>query len=123
MKEIAYISRSQGLVFDDDVLAIVRVSREHNRRAGITGHLLYDGTRFLQLIEGPDAVVDRLYARIEADPRHKDVRTLAESAVTQRSFPDWNMAYRRVNDILEKIGPNLLADGRFGADLKPLLAA
>ena len=123
MKEIAYISRPCGLVFDDDVLAIVRTSRRRNVRAGITGWLLYDGKRFLQLLEGPDARVDDLYGRILVDPRHVDVRLLADGDIDGPRFSRWGMAYRRVGDVTRELGTLVRRDGSFGADLKVLQRA
>ena len=119
MKEIAYISRPQGLVFDDDVLAIVRVSRERNANEGVTGVLLYDGDAFLQVIEGEDAVIDRLYATICDDPRHTDVQTVAEGKIAEARFPDWTMAYRRIDDVMDELGPmsRPRKDGLFGSEL------
>ena len=104
MKEIAYISTPQGLVFDDDILAIVRESQVRNNRLGVTGFLCYDGTHFFQIIEGPADAIDALYDAIRNDPRHTDVHTLSEADVTARSFSDWSMGYKRMDERLRSCG-------------------
>lgn len=104
MKEIAYISTPQGLVFDDDILAIVRESQVRNSRLGITGLLCYDGTHFFQIIEGPANTIDALYDAIRNDPRHTDIHTLSEVDVTVRSFSDWSMGYKRMDERLQSCG-------------------
>ena len=104
MKELAYISTPEGLVFDDDVLAILRFARRRNARLGVTGLLLYDAAHFFQLLEGEDAAVDALFLTIAADTRHRDVRVLSEGPITSRSFSGWAMDYRRIDARLHDMG-------------------
>ena len=104
MKELAYISTPDGLVFDDDVLAILQVSRRRNLRIGVTGLLLYDAAHFFQLLEGEDAVVDALFRTILADPRHRDVRVLTEGPIARRAFSSWSLGYRRIDARLHDMG-------------------
>ncbi|MEE2915447.1 MAG: BLUF domain-containing protein, partial [Pseudomonadota bacterium] len=66
--QLVYISSAIGRVDGDAVLA---VSRRNNARDGITGLLYADGRRFLQVLEGERAAVERAYQRIAADPRHR----------------------------------------------------
>jgi len=58
----------------------------------------------MQVLEGPEPVLSNLFARIQDDPRHYDVHTLAYGTVPERAFADWRMAYAPVNKALfEKI--------------------
>lgn len=66
-------------------------SSEANASAGITGVLLFDGRRFLQVLEGPEPEVQALFQRLLADPRHRDVQTVLHTGATQRSFSGWSM--------------------------------
>ena len=104
MKELAYISTPEGLVFDDDVLSVLQTSRRRNARLGVTGLLLYDAEHFFQLIEGEDEVVDSLFRTIAADTRHRDVRVLSEGPIARRSFASWSMDYRRIDARLHDMG-------------------
>ncbi len=87
------IYASQPFGFDRSILAGILVgARRNNKRDGITGALICRQDIYLQLIEGPTAAIDALYAKIKVDDRHQDVEPLArDDAVTQRMFPDWEM--------------------------------
>jgi hypothetical protein len=86
------IYRSQPFGFDTAMLAgILSAARRNNPRLGITGALVCRHDLYLQLIEGPDEAIDALYAQIEADDRHFDVRLLLSEATDERLFPNWAM--------------------------------
>lgn len=67
-------------------------ARSHNRAAGITGALLITDHYFVQVLEGAKDVVDTLFARIEADPRHDDVTLIERADAEPRVFTGWAMA-------------------------------
>jgi hypothetical protein len=90
LRQIFYISRSQ--IEPADIQALYERSRRDNERAGITGMLMFTGGCFGQLIEGPEAAIGALMARIEADPRHGQVRRLLDRPVAERRFESWHMA-------------------------------
>lgn len=92
MLQLVYVStaRSGGTV---DHEALLDQARRNNRRDGITGLLYADKRRFLQAIEGPDAAVEALFARIQADPRHHAIVLLSCRPVQAREFGDWEMAH------------------------------
>ncbi|TAD71529.1 MAG: BLUF domain-containing protein, partial [Sphingomonadales bacterium] len=58
---------------------------------GVTGALICRNDLYLQLIEGPTDAIDGLYASIEADDRHFDVRLLLSEPMGERLFPAWAM--------------------------------
>lgn len=92
MLQLIYISSAAGLV---DTADIMRVSRRNNGRDGITGLLYASGRRFLQALEGPDALVDAAYARIARDPRHRAAVVLSRRMIETREFGAWQMAEPR----------------------------
>jgi hypothetical protein len=49
---------------------LCRTLSEYNKLVGVTGLLVFDGVRYIQLIEGEDSAVDLLMARIARDRRH-----------------------------------------------------
>jgi hypothetical protein len=88
--QIIYSSKPFG--FDSSVLDdILTVSRRNNVRDGVTGTLICRADMYLQLIEGPDAPLQALYARITADDRHLEINHLISRSVTDRMFPKWAM--------------------------------
>jgi len=59
-----------------EIAQIIRVSRAKNVAASLTGLLMFDGARFCQHLEGPEAAVRATVARIAADPRHSQFTQL-----------------------------------------------
>jgi hypothetical protein len=76
-----------------DVNDILQVSRKHNEENGITGILCYDGTYFVQWIEGARDKVNTLYGTILHDQRHRNVVILEYAEIAKREFGSWSMAY------------------------------
>ncbi|RSK34022.1 BLUF domain-containing protein [Hymenobacter metallilatus] len=74
-----------------DLGRMLSQSRTRNTAADITGMLLYDGVRFLQVLEGPVEAVSTTFARICSDCRHTQVQMLANGPVAQRQFGQWAM--------------------------------
>ena len=90
MKQLIYCSQPFG--FDEAMLAgILSRARYNNVRDDITGALVCRHDIYFQLIEGPAAAIDNLYARISVDDRHCDVRLLLSDKVEHRIFPEWSM--------------------------------
>lgn len=92
MLQLTYIS-SRRDVGKDDVEKILSAARRNNARDRITGLLVHDGRRFLQALEGDAELVERCFARISQDDRHRAVVRLSQCEVTVRGFGDWAMAY------------------------------
>lgn len=81
-----------------DVAGIVATSQHNNRRDGVTGLLWTDAHRFLQVLEGEDAAVQRAFDRIKADPRHRSVVVLHDRTIAAREFGAWEMTQRGPHD-------------------------
>lgn len=62
-----------------------------NAANGITGMLAYNGTHFMQLLEGEAAAVDETLTRIGADPRHSGLVVIRRDSRPARECPDWTM--------------------------------
>jgi hypothetical protein len=72
--------------------AIFSTARSTNKRLDVTGALLTSGDWFVQALEGDEAVVRDLYARIGKDARHERVVEIESGPVEQRVFSRWAMA-------------------------------
>jgi hypothetical protein len=90
------IYRSHSRVAPDDERTalgdIFATARRNNREQEITGALVVADGAFAQTLEGDEAAVRALYARICEDERHDDVTLLAEESVDERTFGRWAMA-------------------------------
>jgi hypothetical protein len=93
--QLCYISTARPSVTWDTVDDILTVSRRNNARAQVTGLLLFNGKRFLQLLEGPQPLVDRAYSRILRDDRHYAIVKLSGREIEEREFGGWDMAFER----------------------------
>jgi hypothetical protein len=94
---VVYLSSASHLLSDDELRAILSVSRRNNRERGITGMLLYSDGGFIQALEGPRDEVDALYKTIARDPRHGRIITLLEGPIDARNFPQWTMGFQHVD--------------------------
>ena len=88
---LMYASRAAAEVDQDMLLAILRKSKTDNPGLGVTGVLCCSGGVFLQVLEGGRSAVNRLYNRIVADPRHRDVELLLYQEIAERRFAGWSM--------------------------------
>lgn len=79
-----------------DLDDIHRSARELNALDGITGLLVFNGTHFLQIVEGAREAVDELLERLRRDPRHTGLEVRDQLRIAQRSFPGWSMELVRV---------------------------
>ncbi|RKR74805.1 BLUF domain-containing protein [Frondihabitans australicus] len=102
---LAYSSTASYDFTDGDLITLLMNSRANNRRDGITGLLLHDQGRFLQILEGDPETVRGRYDMIRDDPRHHDVTLVAEQAEPGRQFPKWSMGYTALNDPLVRSIP------------------
>ena len=90
VRHVIYISRPthfDHLVLDD----ILTKSRSNNPAIEVTGNLIYHADLFLQLLEGPNLAVDKLYETILADNRHADIVKLRDEIFNRRLFASWAM--------------------------------
>lgn len=97
LKTLTYTSRARLDLGDEELADIHETARHLNALDGVTGLLLFDGARFLQIVEGSDDAVDNLVDRLRMDPRHTAFEVREERYVDQRSFPDWSMELVRVS--------------------------
>lgn len=89
--QLIYMSQAVRKMSPDDLSAIHNVAKDNNGPLDITGSLFYNGGWFLQVLEGPPLAVEKLYKKIELDPRHKNSRVLYSEPANFRTFARWNM--------------------------------
>ncbi|UOQ70192.1 BLUF domain-containing protein [Hymenobacter cellulosilyticus] len=77
--QILYRSQLKQPLTGDEGQALLKQSQHYNAQHQITGLLLYSTGRFVQVLEGPEAEVRALYARIQADTRHQQVVTVGKA--------------------------------------------
>ena len=89
---LIYVSQAAGPQSRALTDAILQHAQAWNTGHGITGVLCEGQGMFLQVLEGERATVTRLYARISADPRHRDLALIHCESIVQRRYGEWAMA-------------------------------
>ena len=102
MTSILYVSVADPTLVSDDIYTLVGNSQQRNSADGLSGIMLYNGSNFLQLIEGDAGPLDACFARIQRDPRHSGVVVMRNDPVAVREFPEWAMRYSLVDQPIEK---------------------
>ena len=102
------------------VARILMTSRKNNARDQLVGGLYYGDNRFFQYLEGEEASVRQTYERILKDDRHRNVVTLIEEPINERTFSNWSMKYvplsRDVRQFLDAEGLPSFDPANFTAD-------
>lgn len=99
ISQLVYVSSAVTPLRPDDLAEILEASRRNNTPIGITGALLYAGGNVMQALEGPAEAVEATFRRVEVDPRHRGVMVLYRGEAEERSFPDWSMGVRTVEEL------------------------
>ncbi len=76
-----------------EIQSILACARSNNAKVGVTGALLFSADVFAQVLEGPAEAVERIFEKIQRDPRHSDVVILQSEHTEARDFPEWSMAF------------------------------
>lgn len=91
---LIYKSIASPHVTDADFRTIAMFSSIRNKQDNISGLLLHVNGRIMQVLEGPESAVKRLYSNIEKDPRHRDIEVVMSERADQPYFQEWSMGYR-----------------------------
>jgi len=99
MIRLIYVSKAVEAQTHTLTESILRTAHAWNTQNGITGVLCQGQEVFLQVLEGERGKVTSLYARIHADPRHKDLELIHCESIAERRYSDWSMAHVRLSDV------------------------
>jgi hypothetical protein len=72
---------------------LLEKARLKNKQLDITGMLVFDGKFFMQGLEGKQAHIDDLYAKLLRDPRHHSVQLLSCREISTREWSNWTMGF------------------------------
>lgn len=97
MYYIIYLSAATKLLTDEELKEILTISTKNNQQLQVTGMLLYSDGNIIQVIEGDQQRVKKLYTKISYDSRHHQIIKLSEGELPERNFPDWSMGFRTVS--------------------------
>ncbi|HKI69562.1 MAG TPA: BLUF domain-containing protein [Verrucomicrobiae bacterium] len=92
--QVVYASTAVEHFGKPELVDMLKGSVCRNKRAGITGLLLFRDGCFMQVLEGEEQTVKALFTKIRHDPRHHNVISLLQEPIEERSFPNSAMAFR-----------------------------
>jgi hypothetical protein len=96
---LTYVSRAtfppvrDGAGFHPEVGRILLQSRRNNGRDRLVGGLHFADGCFFQVLEGRQDQVEALYARLQHDPRHRDLKVLDRREIPEPAFTGWAMKH------------------------------
>lgn len=93
MHIISYVSDSaidRGQIAET-IDSIAAQSRARNAALVVSGTLILEGQRFFQILEGEENDVRSVFASIQKDLRHRNVRTIVDHFTPARAFADTPM--------------------------------
>jgi Sensors of blue-light using FAD len=99
MRSIVYFSTAVRPLSAEELTALGQECADHDTHVGITGMLLHKNGDFLQVLEGSNAVIRDMYARIEADPRHTDIRKIDDRTIPSREFAGRAVRYQDLDKL------------------------
>jgi hypothetical protein len=97
--ELLYSSVATKKLSGSELAQIVDVSVHNNSKSNVSGILVYHQREFLQLLEGPEEIVQELMEKISKDERHANIRVIWQHEIEVRGFENWSMGFVNIDDI------------------------
>jgi hypothetical protein len=91
LRSVTYSSRAVLPFSDESFRQLGLEAARLNALDGVTGLLVFNGTRFCQTIEGGQSAIEDLLGRLRRDVRHRDLTVLNDAPLAERRFRSWDM--------------------------------
>ena len=95
---VIYVSAAKYAMNKRELTNLLAICRLNNQKLGVTGMLLYKEGQFMQVLEGEESDVVELHKIIAHDERHQYVTTIYSAPIRERSFLDWSMGFKDLNE-------------------------
>jgi hypothetical protein len=76
-------------ISEEELTDLFGTTENNNSGKNITGILLYESGKFLQVLEGEEDVLKKLYEKIEADSRHNNIFVILNQKCKRRIFENY----------------------------------
>lgn len=96
-RSVTYTSVARPDLQTCDLEAIHETAQRENAARDITGLLIFNGTHFLQILEGRSEQLAQLIENLRRDVRHTRVEVRHDDPMEERSFPGWSMELVKVS--------------------------
>jgi len=98
LSQLVYVSNRKPNCTNEEIGKILDACKKNNPPLNVTGVLLYNDKKFIQLVEGDAKIIMDLYNKIKSDDRHERVMMLSYSPIKEKAFPSWHMGSRDVSN-------------------------
>ena len=99
MIRLVGVSTTEQLLSQDVLLDILRTNAQNLERDQITGLLVYHSGDFLQVLEGPEDLVEQVMERVIVTPENEAVNVLLREEIEERYFDRWTMSFATTEDL------------------------
>jgi hypothetical protein len=100
---LTYLSQPTSPFTEVDLDDIESKSVAANNARDVTGLLIVQENRILQILEGREEAVRELYAKIDRDPRHTITKLVSTAEDDERLLLTWSMVVRNIRGIPEEL--------------------
>ena len=98
MFQLIYSSTPTSDLCQTRLKKIAANSSTRNKQNDITGVLVMSGGLILQVLEGEEKTVRKLFKKIASDPRHSNCTLLLQRKTKRRAFSGWSLGYSNADD-------------------------
>ena len=91
LRTLAYVSSATRQLGEEDLLCLAYAAQRFNTSVGVTGLLVFNCGEFAQVIEGSYDAVAEVFARIQKDDLHHEIRVFVDERVHRKLYSDWAM--------------------------------
>lgn len=89
MHTICYVSSARSNITQDELTHIFNFTEDKNTSMNITGILLFESGKFLQVLEGEESLLKNLFEKIETDSRHNNIFVILNKKSKRKIFANY----------------------------------
>ncbi len=98
IRTIIYISNAVKLFEEKQLIRLFYQSAHNNISNNITGILLYNEGTFIQILEGKEEALNKLFKTIHRDRRHNNITKILDRRIGKRLFKNYRSGFSTLNN-------------------------
>ena len=93
MFTICYVSSAHSNLSEIELNKLFTTTKSNNNNRNITGILLYESGKFLQVLEGEEIELQKLFENIKEDSRHNNIFVILKQKCNRRIFENYESRF------------------------------
>jgi hypothetical protein len=98
LSTVYYISSASKSLENLNLKHLYNTSKINNAQQHITGILIYQNGNFLQILEGENKTINKLYRLIKRDNRHTNILQIINKSILAPIFEDYQTGFSIVDN-------------------------